>query len=250
MLFLAGFAAYAWTEPASPPPGGNVPAPINVGSAAQTKQGDLTVSGALRVDGNLLDKLGRVIYNAATGKIDKAVLPFEKGDITSDVDTNTYDSGYFDVSSLTSANIKKGIFFGRGGQVGTVEPLNPGDLAAIGIGDFFNTDQMCWQQGCQWWYYQKYKVPAPNEYDPRNILDFKITQAARCWSPAAGCTTYVDLPLSFAWSCASGWSLGYSYYGLQCPIVGLGGQSAVCGSCKTYAPPALPPCYPYCGGDE
>lgn len=37
--------AIAWTAPAATPPGGNVDAPINTGSTAQTKAGNLTVSG-------------------------------------------------------------------------------------------------------------------------------------------------------------------------------------------------------------
>lgn len=53
-LFLAGFVVYAWQEPGQAPPGGNVEAPINVGPQAQTKQGDLTIDGALKVDGNIV----------------------------------------------------------------------------------------------------------------------------------------------------------------------------------------------------
>ena len=37
---------YAWTAPDTTPPGGNVLAPINTGSTAQTKAGGLTVGGA------------------------------------------------------------------------------------------------------------------------------------------------------------------------------------------------------------
>ncbi len=44
-LFLAGFVAYAWTEPPSAPPVGNVPAPINVGTAPQAKSGPLLIGG-------------------------------------------------------------------------------------------------------------------------------------------------------------------------------------------------------------
>ncbi|MDO8559399.1 MAG: hypothetical protein Q7R84_03645 [bacterium] len=43
-LFLAGFVAYAWTEPSVAPPGENVDAPINVGITSQTKQGDLIIN--------------------------------------------------------------------------------------------------------------------------------------------------------------------------------------------------------------
>jgi hypothetical protein len=49
LIFALGavLATIAWTEPTSAPPGGNIPAPINVGSQAQTKQGPLTTVGAL-----------------------------------------------------------------------------------------------------------------------------------------------------------------------------------------------------------
>ncbi len=75
-LFLAGFVAYAWTGPGGPPPTLNVDAPINVGTTSQTKQGDLTLQGKLKVDGNILDKLGSIIYNATTSKIERARMPF------------------------------------------------------------------------------------------------------------------------------------------------------------------------------
>lgn len=48
MVFLIGIVVLAWTEPSLAPPGGNVPAPINVGSTAQTKTGDLNIGGGLK----------------------------------------------------------------------------------------------------------------------------------------------------------------------------------------------------------
>ena len=53
-LFLAGFVAYAWTEPASAPPGGNVDPPINTGSASQVKAGALGIGGVLQAFSNLI----------------------------------------------------------------------------------------------------------------------------------------------------------------------------------------------------
>jgi hypothetical protein len=44
VLFLAAFCALAWQEPSQDPPQGNVPAPLNIGSASQTKEGILSVS--------------------------------------------------------------------------------------------------------------------------------------------------------------------------------------------------------------
>jgi len=47
---IVGCAVLAWTEPGSPAPGGNVAAPVNTGSAAQTKSGALTVAGNMRTN--------------------------------------------------------------------------------------------------------------------------------------------------------------------------------------------------------
>jgi hypothetical protein len=41
MSLLAGYLIFAWTEPSQNPPGGNVPAPINVGSQEQIKSGTI-----------------------------------------------------------------------------------------------------------------------------------------------------------------------------------------------------------------
>ena len=69
---ICGYFVYAWTEPGSTPPGGNVPTPLNVGSTAQTKTGDLTVgnnSGTdltvqenLKVNGDIVLENDRDIY--------------------------------------------------------------------------------------------------------------------------------------------------------------------------------------------
>ena len=45
VLIPRGQARSAWTPPTTPPPGGNVAAPLNTSSTAQTKQGDLTLGG-------------------------------------------------------------------------------------------------------------------------------------------------------------------------------------------------------------
>ena len=44
MSFLVGYLAFAWTEPTAPPPGGNVPAPLNVGNVGQSKEGGLILN--------------------------------------------------------------------------------------------------------------------------------------------------------------------------------------------------------------
>ena len=43
-VFLAAYAVFAFDPPVSTPPGGNVPAPLNVGIAGQEKQGGLILN--------------------------------------------------------------------------------------------------------------------------------------------------------------------------------------------------------------
>jgi len=47
ICFVVAFYIVAWQEPSQAPPEGNVPTPLNVGSTAQTKAGDLTIQGFL-----------------------------------------------------------------------------------------------------------------------------------------------------------------------------------------------------------
>lgn len=42
-IFAVNYLVFAWSEPTGAPPTNNVPAPLNVGSGRQTKNGDLTV---------------------------------------------------------------------------------------------------------------------------------------------------------------------------------------------------------------
>src|SRR3989338_8063683 len=53
LAFLAPIAVFAWTGPTAPPPNGNVPAPVNVGSSDQVKNAGLGVN-YLAVFGNIL----------------------------------------------------------------------------------------------------------------------------------------------------------------------------------------------------
>ncbi|MCP6719509.1 MAG: hypothetical protein KJI71_04775, partial [Patescibacteria group bacterium] len=57
---------FAFTEPGSAPPGGNVPTPLNVGSTAQTKTGDLTLPNiylnATTFEGNI-NKVDWIVGN-------------------------------------------------------------------------------------------------------------------------------------------------------------------------------------------
>ncbi len=232
-LFLVGFVVYAWTEPTSAPPTGNVAAPINIGPTAQTKQGDLILQGKLKVDGNILDKLGNIIYNAVAGKIERARMPFEQGDITSDVDTNTYDSGYFNVSNLIPGNVVNGLAFGRN-QTGVAIKMLPGEMGAygsvgvysgIGINIYCNSNSSC----TGYWYgNHQNEVSQPGEYDPRNILNITISGTAGCYTGFPGNCQNVWLNQQPYFSCAPRWQF---YYG-GLPTSQNCSPQSVCGHCK------------------
>ncbi len=82
--FFAAFYVIAWTEPPyggtcdDPPcpPGGNVPSPLNTGTADQIKQGGLTINGVLSTLQNMLVNLvtikgdGSVSLNLNSDKLD------------------------------------------------------------------------------------------------------------------------------------------------------------------------------------
>src|SRR3989338_4892847 len=50
--FFIAAVVFAWTEPSSAPPTGNVPAPLNVSGTAQTKVGELTFPKMVDYDDN------------------------------------------------------------------------------------------------------------------------------------------------------------------------------------------------------
>lgn len=60
LAFSLNYLALAWTEPSVSAPGGNVPAPVNVGSVTQTKTGGLRVDGIFYAKG---------IFNADGGGV-------------------------------------------------------------------------------------------------------------------------------------------------------------------------------------
>ena len=71
-LTVCGYFAFAWSEPVSSPPGGNISTPINIGPTSQTKTGDLTIGDNigtdliiqenLKVNGNIVLEDDRSIY--------------------------------------------------------------------------------------------------------------------------------------------------------------------------------------------
>ena len=60
---MAPLAVLAWTEPTADPPGSNVPAPINIGPADQTRDGWLGLKNSF--NGNALSIIGNAIMSGA-----------------------------------------------------------------------------------------------------------------------------------------------------------------------------------------
>lgn len=61
--------AIAWTAPATTPPGGNVDAPINTGSTAQAKAGNLTVNSLDLNTGNITNAWNIVANSVSAGTV-------------------------------------------------------------------------------------------------------------------------------------------------------------------------------------
>jgi len=64
LTLTISYLILAWTEPSQAPPGGNIPAPINVGTSAQIKQGDLTVKTSFYGDDIRLGNWGGAVTAA------------------------------------------------------------------------------------------------------------------------------------------------------------------------------------------
>jgi hypothetical protein len=120
----------------------------NLGVGGASTSFKLTITGGnIKLGGNLLDSTGAVIFDDTTKKIPAAKLPYEQGDITSDVATNTWAGGYYVVTNLIPTNVKSGIAFGRG-QTGTLSsnlPTTRNVVCGVAFGDglFGNSRQMC-----------------------------------------------------------------------------------------------------------
>jgi len=116
--------------------------------------GNVKIQNNLSAKGDILDVDENIIYNSATGKIERNKLPFEQGDIVSDVDTNTWDSGYYNVTNLIPGNVKDGVSYGRG-QIGiyggTLDgmdscPFSDSDIGSVwvAVGGCYYTGQKDW----------------------------------------------------------------------------------------------------------
>ncbi len=84
-LFSVLALILAWTEPTQAPPQGNVPAPINVGTTTQYKQGALGIGGVLQVYGGITTPVLTVSGpNVGIGTI----TPTYKLDVSGDINAS------------------------------------------------------------------------------------------------------------------------------------------------------------------
>ena len=95
VFLLAAVFAWAWVEPTQGPPDGNVPAPINVGSSSQTKEGPLILNAGggsptgliVNQDAYFMDGAAtRVFIEASTGNVGiGTTTPSEKLDVNGNI---------------------------------------------------------------------------------------------------------------------------------------------------------------------
>ena len=132
--FLISYIVLAWTEPTQSPPGGNVPAPINVGPVGQAKEGGLILNTGGAEYGLIVDK-GKVgIGTAAPGqKLDVAGNINYTGQLTK-----------LDVADRFTATVRAADFLlgysGRRGSPGRALVDLGGSLALNYAGDWGKTE--------------------------------------------------------------------------------------------------------------
>ncbi|MEK7510304.1 MAG: dockerin type I repeat-containing protein [Patescibacteria group bacterium] len=125
LLFLVGFYTFAvWNPPTAIPPGGNAPAPLNVSSSAQTKDGSLAVNIANIAANGFLVPYGRVGIGIASpaALLDIAgsiYVDGGSGDVTGDGITDVGDALWMEqyhagLRALTRDELARGDIDGDG----------------------------------------------------------------------------------------------------------------------------------------
>lgn len=66
VCFAVGFYVFAWVDPGEPPPGDNVPLPLNTGSDFQTKDGALAIGKGLAVNNSGVP-IGLIVEHGKVG---------------------------------------------------------------------------------------------------------------------------------------------------------------------------------------
>jgi len=98
--------------------------------------GDSMVSGTLSLGGDLYDVTnGKKIYDGVAGKFDPSVMPYEKGDLTSDWASSSYSSGYYE--AVGAGDVKSGVSYGRAYSGTLLPPSGTAGASDVGSGKTF-----------------------------------------------------------------------------------------------------------------
>lgn len=176
---------------------------------------NLQINENLTVDNIYLTNASDWLIDTSTGLIKEDVLPYCKGDLTSDVYTQcnpgSCDVGncdnYYNVSNLVVGNVKSGITFGRG-QTGTLSPS--GTATAGDVCDsktFYSGDSWTQKSGtrvasdCGYipdtWsgvcIYKTGDVSCPSEYPTKHTRQV-CTACTSCTGSCKGCNSCSGSP--------------------------------------------------------
>ena len=98
----------------------------------------------MTVGGDISDG-AKTIYDSASGRLDYSVLPYHKGDLTSDWASNSYTSGYY--NAVAAGDVKEGVSFGRS-EAGTLTPSGTATASTVFSGyTFFSGDSWVTKTG-------------------------------------------------------------------------------------------------------
>jgi len=186
--FLISAIIYAWTEPTSAPPSGNVAAPINVGSTPQTKAGSLGIGEDLIVGGRV--GIGTTALNFP--------LTISKGGTGWDSFGRTkYPQLMVNANNQTGGGIAvsdDGGFFDWNDGYITYEPLCCGQGLKVNSNLTITNGSLCLSNGCRnsWPNINTaipvYRCPNVGRYDCGGCPNMDISFNSTCpWWGDAGC---------------------------------------------------------------
>jgi len=148
VIFSINYLVMAWTEPGALPPTPNVPAPINVGTSTQTKQGDLNIMGNFSVNKIFEADGGGAVgtgLNVIGGKVGiGTITPGAKLDVIGDIaSANNFD---WNKQATANGNPEGGLLFTTTHSSGA-NPYTYYEISApnyaIASGDYLEYEVYC-----------------------------------------------------------------------------------------------------------